>query len=251
MATGQASTDEGRALVKSRGRRILRRVLAGALGSILASSGCASSRAVQERTSVGGVPFEQLDAEWVRQRTVVARRGDDLVFIAPELRLDQIVDPVHGGAPREGELGLHSIQSGYLFAEWGKGGAIHYYAVFQWNLVRGRSRYARVTLPDGRALRFNTGSTEPSDRGAASDFPVIDTLIVEIPEESLRLVPPSGLRLTITLDNGRDTSAASREPSTSAGARSDDIGGARHVAVLDRTEGTHPEVSASLVTARP
>jgi len=202
MATGQASTDERRALVKSRGRRILHRVLAGALGSILASSGCASSRAVQQQTSVGGVPFEQLDAEWVRQRTVVTRRGDDLVFIAPELRLDQIVDPVHGGAPREGELGLHSIQSGYLFAEWGKGGTTHYYAVFQWNLVRGRSRYARVALPDGRALRFNTGSTEPSDRGAASDFPIIDTLIVEIPEESLRLVPPSGLRLTITLDNG-------------------------------------------------
>ena len=177
-------------------------VFAAVFGAALAVAACASRKAVQEQTYVAGVPFEELDAEWVRARTTVTRRGDQLVFIAPVLRLEQIVDPATAAAPREGEVGLHSLRSGYLFAEKGERGAIKCYGVFQWNLVQGRDRYASVSLQDGRALPFRTSSTGPSDQSAPSDFPIIDTLVVEVPEESLRLVPPSGLRLTIMLDNG-------------------------------------------------
>lgn len=175
---------------------------AAACGAALTMNACTSRHAVAERTYIDDVAFEQLDAEWVRARSTTTRRGDKLLFIAPVLRREQIVDPQSGGAPGEGEIGLHSVLSGYLLAEQGEHDRIKYYAVFQWNLIQGRNRYAGVTLPDGRPLPFRAGSTELPTQGVASDFALIDTLIVELPEQSLRLVPPSGLRLTILLDSG-------------------------------------------------
>ena len=77
-----------------------------------------------------------------------------------------------------------------------------HFAVYQWDLVEGVDRYAKVALADGTALKFRTAtaSTEPCEGNC---FPVIQTVIAEVPDSALRAAASgAGLPLTITLDNG-------------------------------------------------
>lgn len=179
----------------------LGRLAASLLASALLVS-CAARQPPHE-TTIGGHPIagNQINAEWVRAGTTATRRGNKIVFSAPVLRLTQLVDPKSGGAPGPGTGQLQTARSGYLLGEQDMGTlVVKHFLVFQWDLVEGQNRYARVALADGRPLRFQVGDTAPP--GSAGTLPVIQTLIVEVPEEALRLVPPAGLRLTMTLDNG-------------------------------------------------
>lgn len=165
---------------------------------------CAPSQPVQQ-VYVGGqpAPSGELTATEVSEATRGVRRGEVVIYRAPVLRLAQKVDLRSGGLTTSGGMGeVELARSGYLFAEKNPAtGAVNHFAVFQWDLVEGENRYARVELPDGRELPFRTATAKP-DPCVPNCFPLIQTLIVEIPGDALRSVPDAGLEMKIVLDNG-------------------------------------------------
>lgn len=171
-----------------------------ALCVLLAS--CAPQRPQgQGQIILEGTPMsaDHLEAKWVRTATVARRRGDVMIFRAPDLRRVQDVEV--RGAEGDG-VTFQSHREGYLFGEQNlTTGDVKHFAVFEWDLVDTRRHYAAVSLADGRPLQFQASSTGTPCTGG-NCLPLAQTLVIEIPDGALRNVGPKGLGLRITIADG-------------------------------------------------
>lgn len=180
---------------------------AGFIGLIAAmiSIGCSPR---DSQTYVGGQPINlhELTAGEVAREVRITPRGDDVFFQAPPIQTSKIIDLHSAGK----ELGLtlgkvERLRFGYLFGVLNRPtGTMKHYVLFESNFVTGTNRYASVTPPDGQSLPFSI--SRAPDPCIPNCFPVMEALIVTIPEPVLRANLTTGLPLTITLDNGEHIS---------------------------------------------
>jgi len=179
----------------------MRSILVVALLAALA--GCSTNG--REQTLLAGHPVDTaaISAAQVEGDTRVLERGEFVVYQGPVLSLVRHVDLRRGGPVMGSGLGQVDVaRSGYLFAERRVDGSeIAYFVAFQWDLVGGENRYAKVALADGTELRFRTATARP-DPCVPNCLPISQTVIADLPEAALRAAATSGLQLTMTLDNG-------------------------------------------------
>jgi hypothetical protein len=175
--------------------------------TVLMGAGCASRSApapAPVAVTVGGqaVNLQELTPADVAREVQVVPRGQQVFFQAPPIQTTKVIDLHRAGQELGISLGkVERIRFGYLFGVLDRStGTMKHYVLFQSNFVEGANRYASVTVPDGRELTF-TVSRAP-DPCVPNCFPVIEALIVEVPEDALRASASTGLVLFITLDNG-------------------------------------------------
>jgi hypothetical protein len=157
------------------------------------------------QTTLGGVPVDPgaITAADVARQVRITPRGDQVFFQAPPIQSTQIIDLSAAGK----ELGLtlgdvEQIRYGYLFGVLDlPSGRLQHYLLFQSNFIEGHDRYKAVTLADGTPLRFSV--TRTPDPCIPNCFPVIEALIVDLPDPTLRALAPTGLRLLISIDTGQ------------------------------------------------
>jgi len=173
-----------------------------------------SAGAPQSQTYLGGqaVNLLELTPEEVARGVQVTPRGDEVYFQAPPIQTTKIIDLRSAGKEIGISLGkVERVRYGFLFGVLDRPtGALQHHVLFQSNFVIGNDRYASVNLPDGRALQF-TVSRVP-DPCVPNCLPVIEALIVTVPDDVLRANQTSGLPLTITLTNGETISVAGIPP---------------------------------------
>ncbi len=146
-----------------------------------------------------------MTAAQVRAEVVVVGGANELRrYRAPTLRLVRALDLRGGAGPTvPGRTGTVEVaRAGYLFGERAAArGTTRHFLVYQSDLVRGENRYARVALADGRALSFRTVTSKPAPCDADC-FPIVQSVIAEVPDDALRAAGATGLTVTMTLDNG-------------------------------------------------
>jgi hypothetical protein len=171
---------------------------------LLLLAACASRTPAPE-TTLGGVPIDPstITAAEVARQVKVTPRGNQVFFQAPPIQSTQIVDLSAAGRQLGIKLGdVEQIRFGYLFGVLDlPSGRMQHYLLFQSNFIEGHDRYKGVTLADGTPLRFTV--TRTPDPCIPNCFPVIEALIVELPDETLRALVPTGLRLLIAIDTGQ------------------------------------------------
>ncbi len=181
----------------------MRRMRLLALGGTLLLAGCAA-RGPESQAYFGGQPVDlrELSADEVARAVQITPRADDVLFQAPPVQISKVIDLQQAGKEMGLQLGhVERVRYGYLFGVRNRlTGVTTHYILFQSNFVTGSDRYTSVSLPDGQPLQFTV--SRPEDPCVPNCFPVIEALIVEIPEDVLRANRASGLPLTITLDNG-------------------------------------------------
>lgn len=164
-----------------------------------------ASKAPAPQTTLGGVPVDTstLTAADIARQVKVTPRGHQVLFQAPPIQSTQIVDLSAAGKQLGIKLGdVEQIRFGYLFGVLDlPSGATQHYLLFQSNFIEGHDRYKAVTLADGTPLRFTV--TRTPDPCIPNCFPVIEALIVELPDAILRARVPTGLRLLIAIDTGQ------------------------------------------------
>jgi hypothetical protein len=169
-----------------------------------------SPAAPQSQTYLAGQPVDlhELTAEDVARAVQITPRGDDVFFQAPPIQATKIIDLHSAGKELGITLGnVARVRFGYLFGVLNRPtGSLLHHVLFQSNFVVGNDRYAAVHLADGRALQF-TVSRAP-DPCVPNCFPVVEALIVAVPDDVLRANQTSGLPLTITLTNGEQIAFA-------------------------------------------
>ncbi len=154
---------------------------------------------------LGGQPVElpELTAAEVAAGVAVTPRGDDIFFQAPTIQTSKLIDLHSYGKEVGVALGkIERVRFGYLFGVLNRrSGALASYLLFQSNFVEGDHRYASVALSDGTPLQFTVRRAE--DPCVPNCYPVIEALIVTIPDATLRAQQPLGLPIVITLDDGQ------------------------------------------------
>jgi len=174
------------------------------LVALLLLAACAPKTKGPE-TTLGGVPIDpaSLTAAEVARQVRVTPRGDQVFFQAPPIQSTQIIDLSAAGKELGLQLGdVEQIRFGYLFGVLDRPSRrLQHYLLFQSNFVEGHDRYKAVTLADGAPLRFTV--TRTPDPCIPNCFPVIEALIVELPDPTLRALHSTGLRLLITIDTGQ------------------------------------------------
>jgi hypothetical protein len=157
------------------------------------------------QTTLAGVPIDpsSITAADVARQVRVTPRGDQVFFQAPPIQSTQIVDLSAAGKQLGIKLGdVEQIRFGYLFGVLDlPSRRTQHYLLFQSNFIEGHDRYKAVTLADGTPLRFTV--TRTPDPCIPNCFPVIEALIVELPDATLRALEPTGLRLLISIDTGQ------------------------------------------------
>ena len=157
------------------------------------------------QTTLGGraVNMQTLTAAEVASAVQVTPRGQQVFFQAPPLQTSKLIDLRDAGREMGLSLGnVERVRFGYLFGVLDRpSGAIRHHVLFQSNFVEGTHRYTGVALQDGTALRF-TVSRAP-DPCVPPCYPVIEALIAEIPDATLRAQAATGLPLFISLDSGQ------------------------------------------------
>lgn len=175
-----------------------------ALCGVTALVGCSTGKP-ESQTYVGGQPvsLQELTAAEVARAVQITPRGDDVFFQAPPIQTSKIIDLHSAGKEMGISLGkVERVRFGYLFGVLNRPTrTMKHYVLFQSNFVTGNDRYASVSLPDGHPLEF-TVSRAP-DPCVPNCFPVVEALIVSLPEDVLRANQATGLPLTITLDTGQ------------------------------------------------
>ena len=174
-----------------------------ALCVAIAVAACAAKPPASQ-TYLAGQPvdLQELTAQEVARAVQITPRGDDVFFQAPPIQSNKLIDLRSAGKEIGISLGnVQRVRLGYLFGVLHRPtGAIDHHVLFQSNFVVGNDRYASVNLPDGRPLQF-TVSRAP-DPCVPNCFPVIEALIVAVPDDVLRANQGTGLPLTISLTNG-------------------------------------------------
>jgi hypothetical protein len=170
---------------------------------VLVFLGC-SSRAPESQVSLAGRPIElqELTADEVARDVQITPRDDSVFFQAPPIETTKLIDLHSAGEELGVSLGsVERMRLGYLFSVLNRATSeMKSYVLFQSNFVTGEHRYTSVSLPDGHPLQF-TVSRAP-DPCVPNCFPVVEALIVSIPDDVLRASQASGLTLTVTLDTG-------------------------------------------------
>ena len=156
------------------------------------------------QTYLGGRPVDlhELTADEVARAVRITPRGADVFFQAPPIQTSKIIDLRSVGEEMGITLGsVQRVRFGYLFGVLKpSSGAMQHYVLFESNFVTGDDRYTSVTTSDGQRLRFAT--ERAPDPCVPNCFPVIESLIVTVPEPVLRANLATGLPLNITLANG-------------------------------------------------
>lgn len=155
--------------------------------------------------TMGGVSVDptSLTAAEVAAQVRITPRGNQVFFQAPPIQSTQIIDLSAAGKELGIKLGdVEQIRYGYLFGVLDlPSKRTQHYLLFQSNFIEGHDRYKAVSLADGTPLRFTV--TRTPDPCIPNCFPVIEALIVELPDETLRALVPTGLRLLISIDTGQ------------------------------------------------
>ncbi len=155
--------------------------------------------------TMGGVAVDpkSLTAAGVAAQVRITPRGNQVFFQAPPIQSTEIVDLSAAGKELGIKLGdVEQIRYGYLFGVLDlPSKRTQHYLLFQSNFIEGHDRYKAVSLADGTPLRFTV--TRTPDPCIPNCFPVIEALIVEMPDETLRALAPTGLRLLISIDTGQ------------------------------------------------
>jgi len=171
---------------------------------LLLVAGC-SGQAPPSSTLLGGeaVDLRELTPAEVAARVAITPRGDSVFFQAPPLQSSKLIDLRRYGKEMGLSLGtVERVRYGYLFGVLDRrSGAMAHYLLFQSNFVEGDHRYAGVRLTDGTPLTFTVRRAE--DPCVPNCYPVIEALIVTIPEATLRAQQTTGLPLLITLSDGQ------------------------------------------------
>ncbi|MBX3024210.1 hypothetical protein KF840_04790 [bacterium] len=157
------------------------------------------------QTTLGGVPIDPnaITVADVARQVHITPRGNQVFFQAPPIQSTQIIDLSAAGKELGIKLGdVEQIRYGYLFGVLDlPSGRMQHYLLFQSNFIEGHDRYKAVTLDDGTPLRFTV--TRTPDPCIPNCFPVIEALIVDLPDPILRALAPTGLRLLISIDTGQ------------------------------------------------
>ena len=173
------------------------------IAAIALLAACSSKPPPPEMT-LGGVKVDPaaITAAEVAQQVRITPRGNQVFFQAPPIQSTQIVDLSAAGKQLGIKLGdVEQIRYGYLFGVLDvPSKRVQHYLLFQSNFIEGHDRYKAVTLADGTPLRFTV--TRTPDPCIPNCFPVIEALIVELPDPTLRALQP-GLRLLISIDTGQ------------------------------------------------
>ncbi len=158
------------------------------------------------------VDFDTLTPAEVAYQVQVIPRGNEVVFQAPAIQATKIVDLSAAGKDLGLTLGkVERIRVGYLFGVLDSAsGGMRHFLLFQSNFVAGANRYVSVSLADGTQLPFTVARVP--DPCVPNCFPIIDALVAEIPDATLRAQQASGLPLTIALDNGNFIRTAGSPP---------------------------------------
>lgn len=174
-----------------------------ALGGTLLFAACSAGKP-ESQAYFGGQPVDlrDLTADEVARAVQITPRGDDILFQAPPVQISKMIDLQQAGKEMGINLGdVERVRYGYLFGVRHRPtGMTTHYILFQSHFVTGSDRYTSVSVPGGQPLHFTV--SRPEDPCVPNCFPLIEALIVEIPEDVLRANQASGLPLTITLDNG-------------------------------------------------
>jgi len=169
--------------------------------TVLSLAACAA----KQQTFVGGrqVDPQRLSAEDVAGLVQVVPRGDSVLFQAPPIQAIVPIDLRAAGKEMGVALGeVSRVRFGYLFGALDRrSGAVRHYLLFQSNFVVGHDRYAAVNTADGTALEFKT--TRAEDPCVPNCFPVLEELIVALPDSVLRTGATAGLKLNIALTDGQ------------------------------------------------
>jgi hypothetical protein len=167
-------------------------------------AGC-TAKAPERQTMIGGqaVDLQELTPADVAREVRITPRANDVYFQAPPIQTTKLIDLRRAGKEMGLSLGtVERVRIGYLFGTRARAsGALTHYVLFQSNFVEGDDRYAGVTLADGTPLRF-TVSRAP-DPCVPNCYPVIEALIISVPDATLRAQQTTGLPLLITLDGGQ------------------------------------------------
>jgi hypothetical protein len=169
----------------------------------LALLGCGPKKP-EAQSFVGGQPvnLDQLTAAEVARAVRVTPREDDIFFQAPTIQTTKLIDLRSVGQEYGVSLGdVQRVRIGYLSGSvQRRTGAATHYLLFQTNFVTGSDRYQAVNLANGQPLEFTVARAE--DPCVPNCFPVVEALIVSIPDQVLRANTTTGLPLTITLSTG-------------------------------------------------
>ncbi len=170
---------------------------------VLAVIGC-GLRKPAAQSFIGGQPvdLDELTAAEVARAVRVTPRENDIFFQAPTIQTTKLIDLRSVGKEIGVSLGdVQRVRIGYLSGTVQRGtGATTHYLLFQTNFVTGSDRYQAVNLADGQPLKFTVARAE--DPCVPNCFPVVEALIVVVPDQVLRANSVSGLPLTITLTTG-------------------------------------------------
>ncbi len=169
----------------------------------LALIGC-GLRKPAAQSYVGGQPvdLDELTAAEVERGVRITPRQADVFFQAPTIETSKLIDLRRVGKEIGVKLGdVQRVRVGYLSGTVERAtGATMHYLLFQSNFVTGNDRYKSVNLADGQELQFTVARAE--DPCVPNCFPIVEALIVIIPDPVLRANTVSGLPLTITLSTG-------------------------------------------------
>jgi hypothetical protein len=175
-----------------------------AIALLLLLTACTPKNTAPQMT-MGGVLVDpsSLTVADVAAQVRVTPRGNQVFFQAPPIQSTQIVDLSAAGKELGIKLGdVQQIRFGYLFGVLDvPSGRMQSYLLFQSNFIEGHDRYQAVSLSDGTPLRFTV--TRTPDPCIPNCFPVIEALIVELPDPTLRALVPTGLQLLISIDTGQ------------------------------------------------
>jgi hypothetical protein len=167
------------------------------------AGGCAARRPETQAYFAGRpVDLQELSAQEVARAVRITPRARDIVFQAPLIQTSKIIDLHRQGQELGIALGdVERTRYGYLSGVRDRTtGAMTHYVLFESNFVVGENRYAGVTLADGTALQFHVSRTE--DPCIPNCLPVIEALIVVVPDPVLRANAAAGLPMHIALTTG-------------------------------------------------
>jgi hypothetical protein len=178
----------------------MRRILL--LGTLLLAA-CAA-KAPETETSIAGqtVDMQELTAADVAAEVRITPRQKDIFFQAPPIQATKRINLHKLGKQMGVSLGtVERVRLGYLFGTRERAtGALRHYVLFQSNFIEGSDRYVSAALADGTPLQFSV--ERAPDPCVPNCYPVVEALIVSVPDATLRAQQTSGLPLLITLDNG-------------------------------------------------
>ncbi len=171
--------------------------------SLLVLLGCGAGKPASQ-AYLGGqaIDLAQLTPAEVAREVRIIPREQDVVFQAPTVQTNKLIDLRSAGKQIGLALGdVERVRLGYLSGVLDRrSGSLTHYLLFQSNFVLGNEQYGAVNLADGRPLQFTVARAP--DPCVPNCFPVVEALIVSIPDPTLRANAGTGLPLTITLNSG-------------------------------------------------